>query len=103
MAPLRRWMNTSLLAQGLLVLPVALLSGWLLHREAPPVVWILQSLAVTGAAVGTLAWRRRKDSREAGVAEGRVLSLDRRIRKGACLTTRRSARSWPASWRSVGG
>lgn len=81
MATVRRWFQTSLLAQGLIALCGVAALTWLLPPDDPIAVWALKCLLYTGISIAFFAWRRRKDSQAAGVEEGRVLSLDRRIRK----------------------
>ncbi|MER6349015.1 hypothetical protein ACWC10_04740 [Streptomyces sp. NPDC001595] len=81
MGALKRWLDRSLLAQTVLLFPLAVGIAALFRRDASPVIWVIQGALYTAIGVTVMAVQRRKASREVGVDPREIGELNRRIRR----------------------
>jgi hypothetical protein len=76
----KRWLDSSLAAQAVIMFPLAVGFGALLHRDEHPVRWVVQGLIYTVIAVAFVAVQRRRLGRATGADPRGVAELNYKIR-----------------------
>lgn len=80
MHTVKHWFSDSLVAQGLVVLVLGVGLGALFRQDAHPGSWVVQSLFLTVAVMGTAAFQRRRIRRVTGADTRTIAGLSRKIR-----------------------
>ncbi len=80
MRAFKRWLDRSLIAQAVLVFPLAVGIAALFRRDEHPVLWVVHGASYAAVTIAFLAVQRRRVGRAVGTDPGGLADLNRKIR-----------------------